>query len=112
MNGSAAFWVVASGIVLILVAAFAFARCVSPPQTSNSARTKQAAWIVASATSTCVLAGIAMAVADLGRAVTIVDVLALGISGIITGVVLTHGPAYRSRDYVRDNWNRCGAWAH
>jgi len=98
MNGSGAFWVVASGIVLILFAAVAFAIRVSPRQTPSSARTKQAAWIVATATSMSVLAGIAMTVAGLERAVTIVDVLALAISGIITGVVLTRGPAYRSHD--------------
>lgn len=98
MNSSGAFWVVASGIVLILFAAIAFAIRVSPRQTSSSARTKQAEWIVAAATSMFVLAGIAITVAGLERAVTIVDVLALAISGIITGVLLTRGPASRSHD--------------
>ena len=97
MNVSEAFWLVASGIVLVLLVAVTFAMRASPRQAASSTRTNQAAWIAASATSLFVLAGIAMTVTGLERSVTIVDVLALAISGIVTGVVLTRGFAFRSR---------------
>ena len=98
MNASAAFWVVASGVILILFIAVVFARRVTSRQKSSSARTKRAAWIVAAATSTSILASIAVTVAGLERAVTMVDVIALVISGVIAGVLLTRGPAYRGPD--------------